>query len=484
MSKVLILRALLKQRLPADDEEEIFELFERTIAEHEEEIRGLKEENETLRKLLHPVFNADDKTDVQQQLLVREAEVPAKQQAWTSSLDQEDPELHHFKKKEEEPWTCAKREHRLLLEVNSSMHAVNDVKPESSNYDQLKSEENREAEPLASSSGEQIKTKNDGEEWAGSKPDGRMVQDNYLHQCSNAMISQSNGPECDISGVDFKETEEAKSCLNSLENKIIPVSGNRCNAGAGGSECGETFNRNRKLKMHMRAHTGKKRFKCSECGKIFSQKSNLNRHMAIHMGKTSFRCPECGKAFNRNGNLKTHMMLHTGKKTFKCSKCGNVFSQKCNLKRHMVIHTRKTSFECSECGKTFNTKAHMQTHILIHTGEKPFRCSECGKTFNTKCSQKTHMLTHTGERPFHCPECGRTFNQNSLLKMHMLIHTGEKTFSCSECGKTFNRNDYLKTHMMFHKGYKPYYCSECGKAFALKTHLKTHMTTHKVGKTT
>ena len=56
MSKVQMLRSLVKQRLTAAAEE-IFGLVERTIAEYEEELCRSKEENERQRKLLDAVFN-------------------------------------------------------------------------------------------------------------------------------------------------------------------------------------------------------------------------------------------------------------------------------------------------------------------------------------------------------------------------------------------------------------------------------------------
>ncbi len=56
MSKVQLLRALVNQRLTAAAEE-IIGLFERTIAEYEEELCRSKEENERQRKLLDAVFS-------------------------------------------------------------------------------------------------------------------------------------------------------------------------------------------------------------------------------------------------------------------------------------------------------------------------------------------------------------------------------------------------------------------------------------------
>lgn len=58
MSKVQKLRSLVNQRLTAAVEE-IFGLFERTIAEYEEEVSRSKQENERQRKLLDAVFNPE-----------------------------------------------------------------------------------------------------------------------------------------------------------------------------------------------------------------------------------------------------------------------------------------------------------------------------------------------------------------------------------------------------------------------------------------
>lgn len=58
MCKVRILRKLVTQRLNLALEE-IFELFERTIADYEEELCRTKEENERQRELLTVVYTSD-----------------------------------------------------------------------------------------------------------------------------------------------------------------------------------------------------------------------------------------------------------------------------------------------------------------------------------------------------------------------------------------------------------------------------------------
>ncbi|XP_075937410.1 uncharacterized protein LOC142938083 [Anarhichas minor] len=102
MSKVNMLRCLVNQRLTAAAEE-ICGLFERTIAEYEEELSRSKEENERQQKLLDAVLIPQlrlHRADVQQLWVVKE-EVPPEQQE--SSLDQEDPEPPHIEEEQEDP---------------------------------------------------------------------------------------------------------------------------------------------------------------------------------------------------------------------------------------------------------------------------------------------------------------------------------------------------------------------------------------------
>ncbi|XP_063752466.1 uncharacterized protein LOC134873015 [Eleginops maclovinus] len=101
MSKVLL--SLEKQRLTSAAEE-IFVLFEKTIAEYEEELCRSKEENERLQKLLNTSEDA-------RQRLVVEEEVPP------DPKDHEDPDLPpQIKPEQEQLWTSQEGEELQELE--------------------------------------------------------------------------------------------------------------------------------------------------------------------------------------------------------------------------------------------------------------------------------------------------------------------------------------------------------------------------------
>ncbi|XP_051246739.1 uncharacterized protein LOC127358005 [Dicentrarchus labrax] len=161
MCKVQMLRALVKQRLTAAAEE-IFGLFERTIAEYEEELCRSKEENERQRKLLDAVFNPQlrlHRADVQQLSVIKEEVPPEQQQEWRPSLDQEDPEPPHFKEEQEEVRTSQEGE-----QLQGFTFTPVPVKSEDDD-----DEEKPQSSQLPQRQTEQMET-DDGEDCGGPEP--------------------------------------------------------------------------------------------------------------------------------------------------------------------------------------------------------------------------------------------------------------------------------------------------------------------------
>ncbi|XP_044028058.1 zinc finger protein 224-like isoform X3 [Siniperca chuatsi] len=249
MCKVQMLRALVKQRLTAAAEE-IFGLFERTIAEYEEELRRSKEENERQRELLAAVFQPQLRlhravcpADVQQ-LSLRKEEVPPEQQDWSPSLDQ-DPEPPHIKEEQEELWTSQEGEQLRGLEeadITKFPFAPVPVKSE-------EDEEKPQSSQLHQSQTEQMETGADGEDCGGPGPARNSDPDTHLQ------------PETENGDDGWKETRDPPSGLNFLKNSGY----NSCEKPFRCSECGKLFNQNSNLKTHMRIHTGEKPFGCSVC---------------------------------------------------------------------------------------------------------------------------------------------------------------------------------------------------------------------------
>ncbi|XP_077377922.1 uncharacterized protein LOC144019009 isoform X2 [Festucalex cinctus] len=386
-----MLKELVRERLIAAADE-IFGLFERTIASYEEQLRRAREESEQQRRQLEAISKSqlvlhiqDAQTQIGHQV---QQPPPQLQGGATSSL--EHPQPLHVKeemaavpmKMEEGPtelqqMTDTKGDHRGSSQADSLFAPLSD----GDDIDELlrsgtDSEELEGTSSLAHPKRRRIKQ----EEEEGSSISNLLL--------SGALVKS----EDDDDSPDWSPPRDNHS----------PMISARAPSSAG-------------------ARVREKPLSCSVCGHRFSRKSHLAAHMRKHGGANPISCFVCGERFSSRVALIAHTVTHTVDQPLACPICAKIFSCKRNLSNHINTH-REDSFNCTVCDKRFTQKVNLEWHMKTHTVQQTFSCPFCGKTFSEESAMLTHMQIHSGEKAFACPLCGRRFCVEANMLAHVKTH--------------------------------------------------------------
>ncbi|XP_036949790.1 zinc finger and SCAN domain-containing protein 2-like isoform X2 [Acanthopagrus latus] len=395
MSKVQTLRVVVKQRLTAAAEE-IFELFERTIAEYEEELCRH-------RKLLDAVFQPQ----VQLHRTVQTfTPVPVK-----SEEDEEEPQssqLHHIKPEEIRDGEHLKTEagvedcggpepvkdsdpDRYLQpkEIDGARQLKMDVQFSRADIQQLsKRKEESDVtkftftpDPVKSEAGEErpqasqlhqrqtVFKIRDVERWtaerAGVDCGGPEPARNFnLQAAIEDKTPHFSESDTDDSS-DWEETRQPQPGLNPLDYNEAPVS--------------DVEDKTVKTPGSSERVTNS------------DHKKHLQKLVRVQTGSNPMSCPVCGKRYKRKKSLMTHIRLHAEGKTFRCSVCKESFQERRHFLEHMRTHVEeRRRFSCSVCGKRFMQLPTLTRHMMIHTGEKPYGCTVCNKRFARRYVFREH----------------------------------------------------------------------------------------------
>ncbi|XP_061389907.1 zinc finger protein 91-like [Musca vetustissima] len=182
--------------------------------------------------------------------------------------------------------------------------------------------------------------------------------------------------------------------------------------------CEKKFTTKTYLVKHKLLHTDRL-YACKHCPETFTEKEQMKEHQKKeHTQPRNFLCSICGDSFQRNEYLKIHMRRHTGEKPYKCRFCEKGFPRSTDLKMHERYHIGLKPNLCNLCGKGFHRPYNLTIHMRTHTGEKPYKCNQCPQAFAQSNDLKAHIRRHTGER-FRCDICSAAFLQRYGLNAHL-----------------------------------------------------------------
>ncbi|XP_055920218.1 zinc finger protein 271 [Eupeodes corollae] len=204
---------------------------------------------------------------------------------------------------------------------------------------------------------------------------------------------------CDKSGSGDGIQDMADLLLDSVPNRISPLSG-------GGT---------------------KKEFQCPMCSRIFGTRHNLKRHFMIHTGEKPFSCTICQKPFREVSTLKKHMHTHNRVKVYKCSSCREKFTDYDSFLEHKDTHHPKRN---SPNKRMRGLKGHeMQikrrrsdTESALADDDEEFECPECGEKSTSIELYADHIKQHDSSVEFQCYICKQMFESRDLLVAHFSIH--------------------------------------------------------------
>uniref|UniRef100_A0A3Q3VY27 C2H2-type domain-containing protein n=1 Tax=Mola mola TaxID=94237 RepID=A0A3Q3VY27_MOLML len=126
-----------------------------------------------------------------------------------------------------------------------------------------------------------------------------------------------------------------------------------------------------RLKQHNGVQTAVNPFVCSVCGKGYYQETSFRDHVRLHSEGKHLMCTVCGRTFQFRVQMVRHMRIHTGEKPFVCCVCGRRFAASYNLTAHARVHTGEKRFTCSVCKAGFSRRHSLSKHMRTHAGEEP-----------------------------------------------------------------------------------------------------------------
>ncbi|XP_049572649.1 zinc finger protein 271 [Syngnathus scovelli] len=232
-----------------------------------------------------------------------------------------------------------------------------------------------------------------------------------------------------------------------------------------------------------------KTFNCSVCVKRFPSRDLLISHIRTHIrGKPvasgssgQHAVPESPKPDSQPDKLPPVAQPPNADKYLTCSICKKNFLSDHFLMLHMRTHSEQKPVASTSSGQA-SPNLDSQPDKLRPVARpadtvKSFTCSVCTKSFLSRDLLISHIKTHTEEKPATSGSSDRrqvsktpTLNsQPDKLPPVAKPPDAVKSFSCSICAKNFQSRDLLTSHMRTHTEEKPVASGSSGQRQATES---------------
>ncbi|XP_068508261.1 zinc finger protein 84-like [Syngnathus scovelli] len=417
MCKVKMLKDLMKERLNLAAEE-IFDLFERTIADYEEKLRREKEENERrqnelvatvadLRIQLHQAVQQDPRQEIPSEQL----EEPNKEveDVQSSRYAEKIAKMsEHIPSEEGKPKVDGEPCEDLQSEPDSLFAPLSDIDitSDSSRTDHSDDDDRETRKEYKSDM-----TQHDKDSHRSQSQKTFYSKKKRKHHKGEKRYSSKHFVKKDARK--HTEADEGAKAESSDKNSEGDMTDDDVNIKLNSSRCEKTFQSKKGLKKHMEKHARDKPFACPICAKRFFLKHHVKRHMKKHTRQNASTKAPLSGTNNTAESLKS--------------------IKNCDANKH----------QCPQCGKKCPSKENLIAHMVIHTGEKPFSCSVCGQGFAFKESMMSHEKQHLGQMPFQCSVCQTDFLSRGQLISHIKLHIDDKASSSCRVKDEEELGDHL-----------------------------------------
>ncbi|KAH8260691.1 hypothetical protein KR038_003435, partial [Drosophila bunnanda] len=145
--------------------------------------------------------------------------------------------------------------------------------------------------------------------------------------------------------------------------------------------------------------------RCEDCGAAFKQRKTLREHLCKERNE-QLECPECQRVFGSKSSLRLHLRTHQERKRFRCDTCDHETSDHNAFRRHLGTHKEHKRYSCPHC----DFKAIQSTAFRIHLQKRHpeqelssiiYKCDQCSFTSINQGLLQVHQAKH--EAPASAP---------------------------------------------------------------------------------